>query len=96
MEQKNELDKKTTYPAQATVVLRLAAGGYLLYLSYGLVRDILASTVEGGIIHGVFVVLFAIIGAILFGWSAWKLYKGEYLRPGQLPEEDSSEEENES
>jgi len=92
MEQEHKSQKKTAYPAQVTVLLRLAAGGYLLYLAYGLIPDILASAGERRIIQAAFVLLFAVVGALLFGWSAKKLIKGEFIRPGQLPEEDDSEE----
>lgn len=92
MEQEHKLQKKAAYPAQVTVLLRLAAGGYLLYLSYGLIPDILASTGERRIIQAVFVLIFAVVGALLLGWSAKKLIKGEFIRPGQLPDDDDSEE----
>lgn len=90
MEQEHKLQKKAAYPAQVTVFLRLAAGGYLLYLAYGLIPDILAATGERRIIQAVFVLLFAAVGSFLLGWSAKKLVKGEFIRPGQLPDEEES------
>lgn len=92
MEQEHKLQKKALYPAQVTILLRLAAGGYLLYLSYGLIPGILAQTGERRIIQAVFVVIFVVVGALLLGWSAKKLLKGEFIRPGQLSEDDDSEE----
>lgn len=87
MKQDHKSQKKTAYPAQVTVLLRLAAGGYLLYLSYGLIPDILASPGKRRIIQAAFVLIFAVVGTLLIGWSAKKLIKGEFIRPGQLPDE---------
>ncbi len=36
-------------PAQVTVVLRLIAGAYLVYLAYGLFQDYLKPVGEGGL-----------------------------------------------
>jgi len=88
MEQEHKSQKKAAYPAQVTVLLRLGVGGYLLYLSYGLIPDILASAGGRRIIQAAFALLFTVVGALLVGWSGRKLIKGEFLRPGQLPEDD--------
>lgn len=90
MEQEHKSQDKAAYPAQVTVLLRLAAGGYLLYLSYGLIPDILAAAGGRRIILAAFVLVFAVVGALLCIWSAKKLIKGEFLRPGQLPDEEEA------
>lgn len=92
MKEKHSFQKKAGYPAQATVILRLAAGGYLLYLSWGLIQGIFAQAGGRRIMQAAFALFYLAFGALLAGWSAKKLIKGEFTRPGQIPEEDASEE----
>lgn len=83
----SEKGKKTSRPAQVTVILRLVAGGYLIYLALGLGKEAIVS--EGGrqLLQMGFLVLFLVVGALLVGWSLKKLIKGEYIHPGEDEEE---------
>ena len=66
-------------PAQITVILRLAAGGYLVYLGGG-------RMVQIG-----FAVFFGATGAFLAGWSLKKYIKGEYVKYGEIPDDEEEQ-----
>lgn len=70
-------------PALSTVIVRLAAGGYLVYLAFGLFQEIrrYPKPVGGpGPLAIAAAVLFAVVGAALAVWSLKKLIKGEYMK----------------
>lgn len=70
-------------PAQTTVILRLAAGGYLVYLAWGIFQELRKypkPLVGGNLLMIGAAVLFAVVGAVLAGWSLVKLIKGEYMK----------------
>lgn len=75
-------------PAGMTVMLRLIAGVYLVYLAFSLFREYLKPASGGQMIQIGAAVLFAVIGAALAGWSLKKLIKGEYIKNGGLPEDE--------
>lgn len=87
-------NKKTdgSNPTQVTVVLRLIAGGYLVYLAFGLLKEYLKPQGGGALYQLGFTALFFAIGAFLAGWSIMKFVKGEYVRYGEST--DSGAEEN--
>lgn len=93
-----ENEKSPSRPAQITVILRLVAGAYLLYLAFGLFGEVMKSAGGRQLLQIGSMVLFAAVGAILSGWSLKKLIKGEYIHPGEdldeNPDENSDEEEN--
>lgn len=79
-----------TVPHQTTVVIRLLAGGYLVYLAYDLFR-IYRSPGEGGLLYqlGCAAFFFA-VGAGLAIWSGMKLVKGDYVKNGVDADADTS------
>lgn len=82
---KNQMDKKkreVTKPAQSTVIIRLLAGGYLVYLAHDLFK-IYLNPAEGGKLYqlGCAAFFFA-VGAALAVWSVRKYVKGEYVKNG--------------
>ncbi len=77
-----------TKPAQITVLLRLAAGAYLVYLAYGLFQEYLKPVGGGELLQIGAAVLFAVFGAVLAAWSLKKFIKGEYIKYGELPDDE--------
>ncbi len=82
--------KKPADP-QIVVILRAAAGAYLLYLSWGL-RD--AAFSGGNPLYLPALIAFGAAGIALLYVSVQKLRAGDFLRPWETPaaEEDSREE----
>ncbi len=76
-------DRGGAKPLQATVVIRLIAGGYLVYLAHDLFK-IYLNPAEGGKIYqlGCAAFFFA-VGAGLAVWSGLKLIKGDYVKNGE-------------
>ena len=74
-------EEKAAKPTQITVILRLAAGGYLVYLAFG----------GGKMVQLGCAVLFGAIGAFLAGWSLKKFIKGEYIKYGEIPDDEEEE-----
>ena len=85
---KEENAAKTT---QITVILRLAAGGYLVYLAFGLLQEFLKLAGGGKMVQLGCAVLFGAIGAFLAGWSLKKFIKGEYIKYGEIPDDEEEE-----
>nr|WP_314465528.1 hypothetical protein [uncultured Clostridium sp.] len=65
--------KQGESPAPITLFLRLAGGGYLVWLAFQLVPELLISSGFRNIIQLVFMTLFFITGAILIIWSLRKI-----------------------
>ena len=84
-------DKNAEKPAQITVILRLAAGGYLVYLAFGLLQEYLKPAGGGRMVQIGFAVFFGATGAFLAGWSLKKYIKGEYVKYGEIPDDDEEE-----
>lgn len=84
----NHTEKKVSRPPQITVVLRLVAGVYLMYLSYGLLQDFLVPAGSRKMLQGICMILFFAAGAVISIWSGKKLLRGEFLRYGQLPDDE--------
>ena len=80
-------NKGNSKPAQVTVVLRLIAGGYLIYLSLGLMKEYLKPDTGGVIYQMGFALLFFAVGVFLAGWSIARFIKGEYVKYGESPED---------
>lgn len=78
-------------PAQTTVIFRLAAGGYLVYLAWSIFQELYKGPKPPGgeklLMLGA-ALLFAAVGAALAGWSLMKLIKGEFTKYGQNKEGD--------
>lgn len=76
-------------PPQASLLLRLLGGGYLVYLAYDLFK-----TSEGKMQFIAAAVLFGLVGGALFLHSLLTLVKSDYFRNTPPPEngEESQEE----
>ncbi len=99
-EQNEEKRPFKYYPTKFTLGLRLAVGAYLLYTSYKLLDGVQTGAGRAKIFIGLFMVLFLIIGLLLFSFSAYFLLKGRYEGgPADLnpkPEEGEANEESEA
>ena len=84
-------EENAAKPTQITVILRLAAGGYLVYLAFGLLQEFLKPAGGGKMVQLVCAVLFGAIGAFLAGWSLKKFIKGEYIKYGEIPDDEEEE-----
>ncbi len=78
MENKNDVLKKTT---AMNLYLRIFIGGFLVYLAYTLGIDLKNTTGNDTIIFGAAALLFAVFGAVIVIWSAWRLIKKDYYDP---------------
>lgn len=78
-------------PTQITVILRLAAGGYLVYLAFGLLQEYLKPAGGGKMVQIGCAVVFCAIGAFLAGWSLKKFIKGDYVKYGEIPDDEEEE-----
>ena len=84
-------EENAAKPTQITVILRLAAGGYLVYLAFGLLQECLKPAGGGKMVRLGCAVLFGAIGAFLAGWSLKKFIKGEYIKYGEIPDDEEEE-----
>lgn len=78
-------------PTQITVILRLAAGGYLVYLAFGLLQEYLKPAGGGRMVQIGCAVVFGAIGAFLAGWALKKFIKGDYIKYGEIPDDEEDE-----
>ena len=85
-------DAGASKPAQVTVILRLVAGAYLVYLAYGLLQEYLKPVGGGLMLQIGAAAAFGVIGIFLAGWSLRKFIKGEYLKYGESIDEDDADE----
>ena len=74
---------------QLSLLIRIAAGAYLLYTAW----DLRGAIAEKPVFLA-FIVLFAVAGAFIAGHAAWRLIKGQYDHPG-AEEAEETEESNE-
>ena len=81
-------EESAAKPTQITVMLRLVAGGYLVYLAFGLLQEYLKPAGGGRVVQIGFAVFFGATGAFLAGWSLKKFIKGEYLKHGEIPDDE--------
>ena len=79
-------EESAAKPTQITVMLRLAAGGYLVYL-----QEYLKPAGGGKMVQLGCAVLFGAIGAFLAGWSLKKFIKGEYVKYGEIPDDEEDD-----
>ena len=79
--------KDTPKPPQASLLLRILGGGYLLYLAWDL-----RSTVGDGLLFLAAVIAFALIGAALVFFSVKELVTSGYFRKEPESVIDESEE----
>ena len=84
-------EESAAKPTQITVMLRLVAGGYLVYLAFGLLQEYLKPAGGGRMVQIGFAVFFGATGAFLAGWSLKKYIKGEYVKYGEIPDDDEEE-----
>lgn len=78
-DKKENKRRQRSLPTQMSLVIRIAAGIYLLYLTYSIYN---AQTQMQGIERGVFIavmVLFAAIGGTIIVTSLRALQRGEYV-----------------
>ncbi|MCD7995305.1 MAG: hypothetical protein LUK37_27405 [Clostridia bacterium] len=87
--------ERAAKPTQITVMLRLVAGGYLVYLAFGLLQEYLKPAGGGKLVQMGCAVLFGVIGAFLAGWSLKKFIKGEYIKYGEIPDDEEEEDQTE-
>ncbi|MEY8338943.1 hypothetical protein AALB16_13140 [Lachnospiraceae bacterium 62-35] len=80
-------------PLQMTIVFRLIAGGYLLYLTYGLIQELMKPDSERKLLVIAAAVLFAAVGGGLTAWCVKKLITGQYIPFGAVPDDGDEEEE---
>ena len=86
------MEKKKQNTPMFSLVIRLIAGGYLLYLAYGL----LSSAMGGQIIAIIAMVIFTIIGSVLLVITGKQLMLGEYQGgKADLPVDDSESDDSE-
>ena len=85
-------ENKISQPAQITLILRLVAGAYLVYLAFGLMKDAVSYSGQRQILLIICIGVFMIVGVILGGWTIKKLIKGEFLRAGETEDPDDEDE----
>ncbi len=88
MENNKDILKKTT---AMNLYLRIFIGGFLMYLAYTLGVELGSMTGNDKIIIGAAVILFAVAGVIIVGWSIFRLVKKDYYDPMTDMTEDSSD-----
>ncbi len=88
MENNKDILKKTT---AMNLYLRIFIGGFLMYLAYTLGVELGSMTGNDKIIIGAAVILFAVAGVIIVGWSIFRLVKKDYYDPMTDTTEDSSD-----
>ncbi len=84
---KNQSNDK---PAQLSLLLRVGAGGYLIYLGWGLAEVALTG---GELLYFVGMVAFGLVGIALVVFSLPPLIKGDYLAPWQIAQMNAQQEE---
>lgn len=84
-------EESAAKPTQITVMLRLVAGGYLVYLAFGLLQEYLKPAGGGRMVQIGFAVFFGATGAFLAGWSLKKYIKGEYVKYGEIPDDEEEQ-----
>ena len=84
-------EENAAKPTQITVILRLAAGDYLVYLAFGLLQEYLKPAGGGRMVQIGFAVFFGATGAFLAGWSLKKYIKGEYVKYGEIPDDEEEQ-----
>lgn len=83
--------KKPSRPAQRTLIMRLIGGGYLVYLAYQMVQELMVSSGTRNLIQLFFMALFFTTGILLAGWSLKKLMMKEFLHQGESESEAEKE-----
>ena len=66
-------------PLQLHVLLRLACGAYRIYLAWGLREG--AFQGQNGMVFGIAMILFGLVGVALAGWNIFLLATGRYRLP---------------
>ncbi|WP_304341661.1 hypothetical protein [Metaclostridioides mangenotii] len=75
--------KGSSNPPQSTLILRLVGGGYLVYLGYQMIPELSMSSGVRNLVQVTAMVIFVVVGILLVGWSAKKLLRREFVRPGE-------------
>lgn len=76
-------DPQKKKDSQASLILRIAGGAYLLYLAW----DLREAVFGGQPLYSIPIVIFAAVGAALVAFSIVPLIKGDYMRPGDEAQE---------
>lgn len=76
MDEENKKAKRL--PAKSSLILRIAAGAYLLYLDYGIKDSIFQGTGTRQMVFAGFGVLFLAAGVLLIAASVRSLAAGQY------------------
>ncbi len=82
------MSNSNSNPPQVSLLLRLLGGGYLMYLAW----DLRAAFADG-LLYILAAALFALVGAVLFFHSLWKLARHEYFRKDPVTESTEDQEE---
>ena len=80
------MNNETNRPPNASYLLRLLGGGYLVYLAWDL-----RSAVHGSLLFFVAVTVFALVGAALFIHSLVTLMRHGYFRKNSADEPEITE-----
>lgn len=80
---------RKNYPSKISLILRIVVSAYLLYLAWGLRGAPASHTGTQKLFFIAAIAVFAIVGAVLGGFSLRAYIKGEYDQPGG--ESDSDE-----
>lgn len=70
-------------PALITLILRMAGGGYLVYLGGQMLPELSKSFGVRNLVQTIAMILFFAVGILLVGWSGKKLLQKEFVRPGE-------------
>ncbi len=85
------MNQPSNTPPQSSFILRLLAGVYLVYLAWDM-----RSAFADGLLYLIPAILFALVGAILFGHSLWTLIRHDYFKKSPVPEAESTKDWEES
>ena len=86
----NSSKNNNNLPSQGVLGIRVILGGYLMYLAQSLVKGRAESSMNP-IVMWIFVVIFAVVGAILVGLAVKSFYLGEYIGGKADPSVNESE-----
>ena len=73
-------------PPQVSYLLRILGGGYLVYLAWDL-----RASIEQGPLFLIAVVVFGLVGAVLFVHSLVTLVRHGYFRKNAIPDTENTE-----
>jgi len=80
------MSREANTPPKTSLLLRLLGGGYLVYLAW----DLRASAQDSSLFL-IAVIVFGLVGAVLFGHSLMTLLRHGYFRKDPVPEIETTE-----